>query len=195
MTNHRESNNGFRATRSVQQLATISKEDEVFSSLARILKRRVKSSWTAVYLLDRDGQGFAPPRSYGLPEKLQAEFREMPILPGKEAKLRSLLARKSHIMLPDPSSADMLAPAFRERVDSLSLLAVPMRVQQQIQGMVLLARPRKLPPFTAAELATVQELVLQASLVASHIRLFDESLDMSIEMAQRIDMILTLDEV
>jgi putative nucleotidyltransferase with HDIG domain len=70
-----------------------------------------------------------------------------------------------------------------------------MRVQQQIQGVVLVARPRRHTPFTSAELATVRELVAQASLVASHIRLFDESLDMSLDMAKRIDMILTLDEV
>jgi len=197
MTTHQESTgtNGFRAARSVQRLAAISEEDEVFSSLARILKRRVKSSWIVVYLLDRNGHGFAPPRSYGLPEKLEPEFREIPLLPGREAQLRLLLDRKRHILLPDPSSSDMLAPAFRDKMAPFTLLAVPMRVQQQIQGVVLLARPRRLPPFTAAELATVRELVLQSSLVASHIRLFDESLDMSIEMAQRIDMILTLDEV
>jgi len=197
MTIHREStgNNGFRATRRVQRLAAISEEDDVFSSLARMLKRRVKCSWTVVYLLDRNGHGFAPPRIYGLPEKLQAEFREMPLLPGKEARLRRLLARSRHILLPDPSSSDMLAPDFRNKIAPFTILAVPMRVQQQIQGVVLLARPKKLPPFTAAELSTVRELVLQSSLVASHIRLFDESLDMSIEMAKRIDMILTLDEV
>jgi HD-GYP domain-containing protein (c-di-GMP phosphodiesterase class II) len=197
MTTHREStgNNGFKATRRVQRLAAISEEDDVFSSLARVLKRRIKSSWTVVYLLDRNGHVFTPPRSYGLPEKLQPEFREMPLLPDREAHLRRLLASRRHILLPDPSSSDMLAPAFRHSVAPFTLLAVPMRVQQQIQGVVLLARPRKLPPLTAAELATIRELVLQASLVASHIRLFDESLDMSIEMAQRIDMILTLDEV
>jgi HD-GYP domain-containing protein (c-di-GMP phosphodiesterase class II) len=119
----------------------------------------------------------------------------MPILPGRESQLRKLLSKRHHIFLADPSLSNMLAPAFRDKVAPLSLLIVPMRVQQQIQGFVLLARPRKLPPFTTAELATIHELVLQASLVASHIRLVDESLDMSIEMAQRIDMILTLDEV
>jgi HD-GYP domain-containing protein (c-di-GMP phosphodiesterase class II) len=194
---HRESTNvnGFRSIRSVQRLAAISEEDEVFSSLARVLKRRVKSSWTAVYLLDRNGHGFAPPRSYGLPEKLQSEFHEIPIMPGREAQFRRLLARRRHILIPDTAASDMLAPAFRDTIAPFTMLAVPMRVQQQVQGVLLLARPRRLPPFASAELATVRELVAQASLVASHIRLFDESLDMSIEMAQRIDMILTLDEV
>src|SRR6185369_16537475 len=167
MTTHQESTgtNGFRAARSVQRLAAISEEDEVFSSLARILKRRVKSSWIVVYLLDRNGHGFAPPRSYGLPDKLEPEFRKIPLLPGREAQLRLLLDRKRHILLPDPSSSDMLAPAFRDKMAPFTLLAVPMRVQQQIQGVVLLARPRRLPLFTAAELATVRELVLQSSLV------------------------------
>lgn len=183
MTIRRETKagNSFRSVRTAQRLAAASEEEEVFSSLARMLKRRVKSSWTAVYLLDRDGHGFAPPRIYGMPEKLQKESREMPLLPGREAQLRRLLTRSRHILLPDPALSEMLAPAFRDMVAPLSLLAVPMRVRQQIQGVVLLARPKRLPPFTNMELVTVRELVMQASLVASHIRLFDESLDMSID--------------
>ena len=38
-------------------------------------------------------------------------------------------------------------------------------------------------------------MVSHAALVVSHIRLIDESLDMAVEMAKRIDIILTLDEI
>lgn len=197
MNKHPEITRGEKdiSTRNSKQLSGNSDEDEVFSNLAKMLKRRVKCSWSVVYLLDRDGHGFAPPRSFGLPEKLETEFRVMPLLPGREARFRRLLARRKHIFLPSPSSADMLAPALRDRLARLTLLAVPMHVRQQLQGVMLLARPGRLPPLTAAELATVRELVSQASLVASQIRLFDESLDMSIDMAKRIDMIMTLDEI
>ena len=35
----------------------------------------------------------------------------------------------------------------------------------------------------------------QAALVASHIRLLDESLDMALEVAKRVDIILMLDDI
>lgn len=183
------------SARSGRRVAVISDVNEVFTSMARLLKRRFKCSWTVVCLLDREGQGFAPPQTFGLPEKLEAEFREMPLQPGRETKFRRLLARKRHILLTDPPSIEILTQSLRNLLAPYTLLAVPMQVRQQIQGVVLLARPRKFLPFEFAELATIREMISQTSLAASHIRLFDESLDMALEMAKRIDMILALDEV
>lgn len=184
-----------RSVRSVQRLTAIAEVNDVFASLARMLKRRIRSSWTVVYLLDRHGHGFAPARTFGLPETLQPVLRQMPLLPGREAEQRRLLGRRRQLLLADPASATMLAPACRELLAPLTLIAVPLRIRQQLQGLVLLARPRRLPLLTAAELAGVRELVDQAALVASQIRLSEESLDLSIDMAKRIDTILTLDEI
>jgi putative nucleotidyltransferase with HDIG domain len=122
-------------------------------------------------------------------------LQEMPLLPGRTAQLRKLLSRRQQLLLAEPAAAEMLAPSLRRLLAPLSLLAVPMAVRRQLHGVVLIARPRRMQAFTAAELATVRELVSQASLVASQIRLSDEALDMSIDMAKRIDTILTLDEI
>jgi putative nucleotidyltransferase with HDIG domain len=178
-----------------QQLANIADIDDVFSSMARMLKRSIKSSWCTVYLIDRDGHGFAPPRTYALPEKLIKSLQLMPILPENAAQLRRMLARRKQIIVSDPMSAAMLAPDLRKLLTPFSLLAVPMHVRQQLQGVVLLGRPRRLGLITPAELNTVRELVSQVSLVASNLRLSEELLDMSIEMAKRIDTIMTLDEI
>jgi putative nucleotidyltransferase with HDIG domain len=119
----------------------------------------------------------------------------MPILPGRETVFRRLIAGRKQLLLSDTASSALLEPSLRKLLAPFSLLAAPMRVRQQLQGIALLARPRRRGPFNAGELATVRELVSQASLVASHLRLSDEKLDLSIDMARRIDMILTLDEV
>ncbi|HEX5773888.1 MAG TPA: HD domain-containing phosphohydrolase, partial [Geomobilimonas sp.] len=57
------------------------------------------------------------------------------------------------------------------------------------------SRDRKLPPFSDDEIATIRDMVSHAALVVSHMRLFDETLDMAIELAGRIDVIMTLDEI
>ena len=178
-----------------QRMADIVDLDDVFASLARMLKRSLRSSWTVAYLLDRDDHDFEPPRTFTLPQKLTAALQEMPLLPGKKRELPKLLARRKQLLLPEPASATLLAPPLRKLLAPFSLLAVPMHVGQQLIGLILLARPRKRGSFTAAETAAARELVSQASLVASYLRLADESLDLSIDMAKRIDMIQSLDEI
>lgn len=197
MKRERENRSGIRErpVGDIQRLAAISDENDVFSSLARMLKRGVRSSWIAVYLLDRDAHGFLPPLTFGLTEKLLPAFREMPLMPGRERALRNLLARRKQILLPDPSRSEMPAASFLAIMAAFSLLAVPMNVRQQLQGFILLGRPRRLHPFSQVELSTIREMVSQASLVASNIRLANDSLDLSIDMAKRIDTILTLDEI
>ena len=184
-----------RTVRSVQQLTGIIDLDNVFSSLARMLKRSIKSSWAAVYLLNRDDNGYLPPRTYTLPAKLTAALQEMPLHSRKRGELSKRLANGKQILLPEPESADLLAPSIRKLLARFSLLAVPMRVGKQSQGLILLARPRRLRSLTSAELANARELVSQASLVASYLRLSDESLDMSLDLAKRIDMIQSLYEI
>jgi len=186
----------YRTVRSVQQLTGLIDLDNVFSSLARMLKRSIRSSWAAVYLLNRNDNGYLPPRTFTLPTKLNAALQEMPLLSGnKRGDLTKLLANRKQILLPDPGSADLLAPSLRKLLARFSLLAVPMRVGRHPQGIILLARPQRLGSFTPTELATVYELVSQASLVASYLRLSNESLDMSLDLAKRIDMIQSLYEI
>jgi len=178
-----------------QRMADIVNLDDVFASLAKMLKRSVRSSWTAAWLLDRDDHDFAPPRVFTLPQKLTPALQEMPLLPGRKGDLTRLLARRKQLQLPEPGSSPLLAPPLRKLLAPFALLAVPLRVGRQLIGLVLLARPRRLGPFTPAESAAARELISQAALVASHLRLADESLDLSIDLAKRIDMIQSLDEV
>jgi HD-GYP domain-containing protein (c-di-GMP phosphodiesterase class II) len=180
---------------STAQLATLDDVDEVLANLARMLKRAVKSRWAVVYLMDREEQNFAPARCCGLPPEWEPLFRTIPLEPAKQPLLRRMLAQRRHLIIADPAHSDLLSPFFRRILRSLTLLAVPMQVRQQVLGVVFIARSARLSPFSRAEVATVREIVAQAALVASHIRLFDESLDMAVEMAKRIDIILMLDDI
>jgi GAF domain-containing protein len=169
--------------------------DEVLKDLSRLLKKMVKSSWIAVYLLDREQRDFAPARSCGLPTRYQSFFREMPLVPAKLPLLKNMLRKKQHLQIPDAGESELLPLNFRKILRRLTLLALPMVVRDQVLGAVFIARTQNYPPFSEEEIAIIREMISHAALVVSHIKLFDESLDMAVEMAKRIDIILTLDEI
>jgi HD-GYP domain-containing protein (c-di-GMP phosphodiesterase class II) len=182
-------------SRSVMRLSRLEDVDEVFANLSRMLRRMVKSRWVVVYLLDREAHDFAPGRCYGLRPDWEKLFSSLPLLPEKQLLLRRLLARKRQLPIENPANSELFPPFFQHLLRSFTLLVLPLQVRQQLLGVVFVARPRRLSHFTPAEIASVRELVSQAALVASHIRLYDESFDMALEMAKRIDMILMLDDI
>jgi HD-GYP domain-containing protein (c-di-GMP phosphodiesterase class II) len=177
------------------KFAELADVDEVLKDLSRLLKKMVKSSWIAVYLLDREQRDFAPARSCGLPARYLSLFREMPLAPARLPLLKNMLRKKQHLQIPDAGESELLPPRFRKILRRLTLLALPMVVRNQVMGAVFIARTRNYPPFSDEEIAIIRDMVSHAALVVSHIRLFDESLDMAVEMAKRIDIILTLDEI
>jgi HD-GYP domain-containing protein (c-di-GMP phosphodiesterase class II) len=179
----------------IDRLSGLADVDEVLNGLSRLLKKTVKSLWTVVYLLDREQREFAPARSYGLPARYLPLFRDMPLVPGKIPLLRTIVRKKQHLLIPDAGRAEMLTPKFRSILCGLSLLAVPMVVRNNVMGVVFVVRPEDQPPFSPAEISIIRDMVSHASLVVSHIRLFDDSLEMALEMARRIEVIFTLDEI
>lgn len=179
----------------IREFAEQADVDKVLKDLSRLLKKMVKSNWIAVYLLDREQRDFAPAKSCGLPIRYLPLFREMPLVPAKLPLLKNMLRKKQHLQIPDAGESDLLPLHLRKILRRLTLLALPMVVRNEVTGAVFIARTRNYPPFSEEEIAIIREMISHAALVVSHIRLFDESLDMAVEMAKRIDIILTLDEI
>jgi HD-GYP domain-containing protein (c-di-GMP phosphodiesterase class II) len=177
------------------RLATLDDVDEVVKDLSRLLKRTVKSRWTVVYLFDRERRDFSPARSCGLPERYLPMFERMPLMPDKVPALRTLIKKKQHLVINAGGGGRLLSPPLRRLLRNLTLLAVPMIVRGQVVGAVFIARSVKYPPFSGEEIVLSKDIVSHAALVVSHIKLFDETLDMAVEMAKRIEVILTLDEI
>lgn len=177
------------------RLTEMTDVDEVLKDLSRLLKKMLKSSWTAIYLLDREQRDFVPARSCGLPFSYQQMFLEMPLASGNIPLLKDIIHHKHHLQIHDAGESDMLTPRFRRLLHGLTLLALPMVVRNRVTGAVFIARSREYPHFTNEEIDIIKSVVSQAALVVSHIRLMDESLDMAVEMAKRIDIIVTLDGI
>lgn len=179
----------------IERLTGLADVDEVMKGLSRLLKKTMKSLWAVVYLLDRERRHFAPARSCGLPARYLPLFREMPLVAAKVPLLKTILQQKQHLLVTDAGALKSLSPKLRKALRGLTLLAVPMVVRNQVMGVVFVARSSGYPPFSPEEIAAIRLMVSHAALVASHIRVFDESLEMAVEMAKRIDVIFTLDEI
>jgi putative nucleotidyltransferase with HDIG domain len=188
----RETDDIFAASARLHRLADV---DAVLRGLARLLKRTVKSRWIAVFLLDRERRDLAPALAYGLPSRYVAGFHGLPLQPERLPLLKALRRSRRPILLSAAANGDLLPPELQGMLTNLAVLAVPMIVRNALLGVVLIGRRGSLPAFNDAETAVIRDLVTNAALVVSHIRLFDDSLDMSVEMAKRIDIILTLDEI
>ena len=179
----------------IDRLTGMDDVDEVLKGLSRLLKKTVHSLWTVVYLLDREQRDFAPARSCGLPARYLPLFREMPLAPGKIPLLKAIIRKKQHLLIPDAGSSDLLTPKLRTILHGLSMLAVPMVVRNHVMGVVFVVRKGNHTLFTPVEISMTKDIVSHAALMTSHIRLFDDSLEMALEMARRIEVIVTLDEI
>jgi HD-GYP domain-containing protein (c-di-GMP phosphodiesterase class II) len=179
----------------IERLTGLADVDEVLKGLTRLLKKSEHCLWSVVYLYDRELRDFTPARSCGLPKRYLPLFREIPFPPDNAPHIKTILHRKQHLVIADAGVSEMLPARLRSIMQGLNLLVVPMMVRNQVMGAVIVARTSEHPPFSSEQIAVIKMLVSHAALVVSHIRLFDESLEVAVEMARRIDVIFTLDEI
>jgi len=180
---------------SVESLTGLTVEDEVLQGLAVLLKKSVHARWSAVYFRNRDRTGFDPVRCCGLPPRQLGLFQQLPLPPEKIALLKSILHKRKHLLISNAEGFELLPDTLRGVLRGVTLLAVPMLVRSQVEGVAFVARRSSEPPFSGNEIELIKLMVSHAALVASHISLFNDSLEMSVTMARRSDVIFTLDEI
>lgn len=184
-----------KALQRVASLGTLVDVDEVVKNLALILRKTVHVRWVLVYFYDRERRNFSPARGYGLSERYMSIFREAPLVPDKVPLLKTMLRRRQHILITDTATSELIPPRYRKLLSRVNLLALPMVVRNQLTGAVFVARHKRFPIFTDDDIATIKDIISHAALSVSHMKLYDESLEMAIDLARRIDVILTLDEI
>lgn len=185
---------GRSLMRSIGKLASYGEVEDVFAGLARILKRSLHGRWVLVCQLEREARRFVPVYSSGLAAKWEETLRRIPLFVD-EPRLVHRLHLHRQLLLDDPVSSPLISPDYRRLLSSCCLLVLPLLVRRQVTGVVLVARSGKRGSFTREESAAVRELVLQTALVTSHLGLLDESLEIALEVAKRVDVILMLDDI
>jgi len=179
----------------VESLTGLTVEDEVLQGLAVLLKKSVRARWSAVYFRNSDRTGFDPVRCCGLPPRQLHLFQQFPLPADKIALLKSVLHKRKHLVICNAEGFELLPHSLRSVLRGVTLLAVPMLVRSQVEGVAFVARRGSEPSFSGNDIELVKLMVSHASLVASHISLFNDSLEMSVTMARRSDVIFTLDEI
>ncbi len=179
----------------VARLGSLSDMDDVLKTSSILLKNTANIRWALVYFFDRERHNFAPARGYGLPQRYIRLFENTPLHPDKLPILKTILLRKQHLLITDAATSDMVHPAYRKFLGDLTLLAVPMIVKNHVLGTVFVARHHSLPPFTEKGISLIKDMVSNAAVSVSHMRLYDEALETAINLAKRVDTILTLDEI
>lgn len=177
-----------------KRLETTADVQEVVKDLARLLEKTVRSVWTVVYFFDRHRRDFAPARSFKLPKEYRKALLSPPLPPDRIPELKAHLRAKRHLLVPDPAASEYLPLAFRQAFAPFALLVLPMVVRGQVTGAVITARRRE-EPFSEQEIPIIHDMIGHAALVVSHMRLFDDTLDMALDLGKRIDIILTLDDI
>lgn len=179
----------------VARLGKLSDLEDVIKTSSILLKNVADIKWALVYFFDRELQGFTPARGYGLPQRYIRLFENTPLDTDRLPIFKSMLLKKQHLLITDAGLSDMVNPSCSRLLEGLTLLAVPMIVRNQVLGTIFVARPNSLPPFTEKGIKLIKGMAANAALSVSHMRLYDETLDTAIELAKRVDTILTLDEI
>jgi len=179
----------------VARLGSLSDMDDVIKNSSILLKKIAHIRWALVYFFDRELQNFTPARGYGLPQRYIRLFENTPLHPDKLPLFKSMLLKKQHLLITDPGASDMVEPSYRKLLGDLTLLAVPMIVKNQVLGTIFVARPKTLPPFTEKGINLIKDMASSAALSVSHMRHYDETMDTAINLANRVDTILALDEI
>ncbi|MBJ6724416.1 HD domain-containing phosphohydrolase [Geomesophilobacter sediminis] len=178
-----------------EKLTGLTAEEEVLKGLSSLVKKTVRAQWTVVYFRNKDRQGFGPARTSGLPLRYLHLFQQLPLPPEKIPLMKTLLKRKKHLLFQDPADLELIPPKLGTLLARHILLAVPMMVRNQVAGVVFVARAAGEPAFSHEEIQLVRSMASHAGLVTSHIRLFDDTLEMAEAMARHSDVISTLDEI
>ncbi|HWI40192.1 MAG TPA: GAF domain-containing protein, partial [Verrucomicrobiae bacterium] len=173
-------------SREMATLATMADADKVVLGLARMLKKMAAADAVAVYFVQADGS--LSPCVSCAPLSRRTLFATPPFADSLASRLR----RRRRLLL---DGAERISPAWSPLLRRYSLVLLPMVCRGKGIGAVVMARRASAPPFTAEELEGAGDIVSYASLVVNNLRLFDDSLELALDMAQRIDVILALDEI
>jgi signal transduction histidine kinase len=171
--------------RSVQQLRSLSELGQAVNStldlqevLTTIVKQAVQLSETnSGWILEADEETgeFRMQATYGLPEKLVATMRDIPLRPGESATGR-VAALRAPVQIPDLKTD----PDYPGRLQQLSdqagmrsLLAVPLLREGRVLGSLAVSR-KSTGEFPAEVIDLLQTFAAQSTLAIQNARLFRE---------------------
>ena len=151
--------------------------DEILATLVRLAPMLGGVDRCSVFLWDRERACYVAAQAYGLPEELRQRFAGLSLAPGEFPLLDQVRATGAPALAQDAAASDLLPPHFAQAFGVASALALPLRAQDEVLGVMLVDHVGQPHEFSPARIALLEGIANQAALAIENIRLYRESLE------------------
>jgi hypothetical protein len=171
----------------VSRIASHTEREAVTAELCSLVRDLAGCRWALVLLLDHEQHLLHGTDSCGLSQRDDRSFRAV-ALPLAEFSLARRLSRRSRpLQLPPEEFVPLLGKRTAPLAEGCRLTAFPLLVKRQLAGILVVARPLELAPFSSSEIALLQHLTSHATLTLSHIDIQNQLLDVALETARQYE--------
>lgn len=157
--------------------------DEILAGLVRLTPMLGGVDRCCVFLWDRDASRYVAAQAYGLHDELRDRFAELSYAPG-EFPLLDRVRSSGELVLAEQTERSQLVPAGLAHPAGATL-ALPLRAQDEVLGVMLVDYQGHAHPFSQQRLALLAGIGNQAAMAIENIRLYHESLENE-RMAQEL---------
>jgi len=150
--------------------------DQVLEQVADAMVTAVGVPYCGIYLMDAERRVLVPRAVRGpLTEVRPDVFRERPLDPAVDSLAGEALQRQAPAVCYDAEADPRLSRETVQAWSVKSVLAVPIRVSQQVLGVAILSTSNDYRHFTSDEIELVRGIANSAALAVDKARLYEET--------------------
>lgn len=151
--------------------------DEILASLVRLTPMLAGVDRCCLFLWDREAACYVATRAYGLHEALRESFASLRFAPGEFPLLDQVRATGTLALVDDAIESDLVPAGLARTFGMASALALPLRSQDEVLGVMLVDHVGQAHRFTQQRIALLAGIANQAALAIENVRLYRESLE------------------
>ncbi len=151
--------------------------DEILGGLVRLTPMLVGVDRCCVYLWDRVAQRYLPSQAYGLQDALLERFRGQAFAAGEFALLDRVREGGEPLAVEDVLGADLVPRDYAEALGMVSVLALPLRSQGEVLGLMLVDYVGQAHHFPSQRVTLLAGIANEAAIAIENVRLYRESVE------------------
>mgnify|MGYP005850303413 FL=1 len=170
----------------VAELAARTRDlDEILTGLARLTSMLVGVERCCVFLWDRGQHRYLPCQGYGLPDDLRERLHRAGLAEGGFPLLERVRATGEPLAVEANASPELMPPALIEALGMTCVLALPLRSQAEVLGVMLVDCAMPVHRLPARRVSLLSSIASQAAVAIENAQLYRESLQRE-RMAQEL---------
>lgn len=159
--------------------------DEILAAVVRLTPMLVGVDRCCVFLWDRDTRRYTPAQAYGLDEGLKERFRDLAYAEGDLALLDRVRETGEPLSVEDAAGSGLVPAAVAQDLGIVSVLALPLRSQAEVMGIMLVDYAGRPYRFSKRRIALLSGIANQAAVAIENAHLYRESLE-RVRIAQEL---------